>query len=140
MYARVAEYQKTEINTSDRLRIITLMYSGAINFINLSKEKMQSGDIAGKGLYIGKATAVVGELINSLDLQQGGKIAENLKALYDFVLDKLIDANLYNKTESLDEAVKVLEVLRDGWLELEKRNNTRTSNDIIGLRNESIRV
>ncbi len=133
MYQR--EYQKTEINTSDRIRIVTLMYNGAINFMKLAKEKMADGDIASKGLFIGKATAVVGELVSCLDMAQGGKIAENLKMLYDYVLDKLIDANLYNKAESLDEAIKVIEVLRDGWKELEKAQTA--VNERMSLRTES---
>jgi len=122
------EYQKAEINTSDRIRVVTLMYNGAINFIKLAKEKMLEGDVVNKGIFISKATAVIGELATSLNMNDGGKIAENLKALYDFVLDRLIDANLYNKTESLDESVRVLEVLRDGWKELEKKNQQNKKN------------
>jgi len=125
------EYQKAEINTSDRIRVVTLMYNGAINFIKLAKEKMLEGDVVNKGIFISKATAVIGELATSLNMNDGGKIAENLKALYDFVLDRLIDANLYNKTESLDESVRVLEVLRDGWKELEKKNQQNKKNEAL---------
>ncbi len=126
MYTNSLEYQKTEINTADRVRIITLMYNGAINFIKLAKEKMQNGDIAGKGLYIGKATAVVGELASSLNLTEGGKIAENLKMLYDYILDKLLRGNLYNNQSELDEAIKILEVLKEGWKEIEKTQRNIT--------------
>jgi flagellar protein FliS len=114
-------YKATEINTADRVRIISLMYDGAINFINLAKERLQEGDVAGKGLYTGKATAVIGELASSLNMEAGGEIAKNLKMLYDYILDRLLFANLHNNQAGYDEAIRVINILREGWKEMEKK-------------------
>jgi len=35
---------------------------------------MELGDIAGKGLYIGKASSVVGELLSTLNMEEGGEV------------------------------------------------------------------
>jgi flagellar secretion chaperone FliS len=113
-------YQKTTFDTSDNVRIVSLLFDGAINFLKLARGKMESRDIAGKGLYIGKATAIVGELTSSLNMEAGGEIARNLRRLYDFVLDRLLKANLRNDVVALDEAVKVLDTLRGGWKEMER--------------------
>ena len=83
---------------------------------------MELGDIAGKGLYIGKASSVVGELLSSLNMEAGGEIAENLSRLYDFVMDRLISANMKNDQKALDEAEKVLDLLRSAWKDLGKNN------------------
>ncbi|MBN2653711.1 MAG: flagellar export chaperone FliS [Nitrospirae bacterium] len=112
-------YKQAEVSTSDRVRIIGLLYDGAINFIKIAEKKIQDNDIAGKGLFIVKATAIITELSNSLDAEQGGEIAANLHKLYDFVVDRLISANMNNDVKSLHEAVKVIEILRSGWKELE---------------------
>ncbi len=117
------EYKKTEINTSDSVRIISLMYDGALNFIRLAKEKLAAGDLAGKGLYTGKATAVIGELSSALNMKEGGEIANNLKMLYDYILDRLVHANLHNDPQGFDEAVRLLDILRSGWKELESKRN-----------------
>jgi flagellar protein FliS len=82
---------------------------------------MEKHDTAGKGVYIGKVTAIVGELTSSLNMEEGGEIARNLRRLYDFVLDRLLSANLKNDMKALDEAEKVLETLRQGWKEMERK-------------------
>jgi flagellar secretion chaperone FliS len=113
-------YQKTTFDTSDNVRLVSLLFEGAINFLKRARERMDANDLAGKGLYIGKATAIVGELTSSLNLEQGGEIARNLRRLYEFVLDRLLKANMKNDATSLDEAMKVLGTLRDGWKEMER--------------------
>jgi flagellar protein FliS len=116
-------YRKAEVDTSDNVRIVTLLFDGAVNFIKVARDKMEKRDIAGKGIYLGKVTAIVGELSKSLNMEEGGEISKNLRRLYDFVLDRLLKANLKNDLKSLEEAEKVLDILRSGWKEME-RNQT----------------
>jgi len=119
---QLSEYRKAEVNTSDRVKVISLLYDGAINFIKVARKRIELGDLAGKGLYIGKASSVVGELLSSLNMEEGGEIAKNLSRLYDFVMDRLINANMKNDEKALDEAEKVLDVLRSAWKDLGKNN------------------
>jgi len=120
MMQQLMEYKNTEVNTSDKVRIISLLYEGAINFIKIAKKKTLEQDIAGKGLYIGKATSIISELSSSLDMETGGEIGMNLRRLYDFVLERLLSANLKNDIKAFDDAEKVLEVLRNAWKEMER--------------------
>jgi flagellar protein FliS len=76
--------------------------------------------MAGKGLYLAKATAIVGELSSSLNMEEGGEIAGNLRRLYDYVLDRLLAANTNNDPALFDEAEKILDMLRSAWKEIEK--------------------
>ena len=117
-------YQKTTFDTSDSVRLVSLLFDGAINFLKIARGKIEAGDIAGKGLYIGKATAIVGELTSSLNMEEGGEIARNLRRLYEFVLDRLLKANLKSDLGAVDEAVKVLDMLRGGWKEMERNQAT----------------
>lgn len=119
---QLSAYRKAEVNSSDRVKVISLLFDGAINFIKVARKRMELGDIAGKGLYIGKASSVVGELLSSLNMEEGGEIAKNLSRLYDFVMDRLINANMKNDEKALDEAEKVLDVLRSAWKDLGKSN------------------
>lgn len=116
---RTTEYRKTEVNTSDNVRVVSLLYDGAMSFIRIAKKRMEHGDTAGKGLYIGKATAIVGELSSSLNMD-GGEIAKNLGRLYDYILDRLLYANLRNDPREFDDMERVLEVLRNAWKEMER--------------------
>lgn len=114
-------YRKATVDTSDNVKLVSLLFDGAVNFLKVARGKMEQRDIAGKGIYIGKATAIVGELSSSLNMEEGGEIARNLRRLYDFVLDRLLKANLKNDLTALSEAERVLEMLRSGWKEMEMK-------------------
>jgi flagellar protein FliS len=114
-------YRKATVDTSDNVRLVSLLFDGAVNFLKVARGKMEQRDIAGKGIYLGKVTAIVGELSSSLNMEEGGEIARNLRRLYDFVLDRLLNANLKNDMASVNEAERVLELLRSGWKEMEMK-------------------
>ena len=130
----IAEYRKTEVNVSDKVRIVSLLYDGAINFIRIAKKRMEYGDIAGKGLFIGKATAIVGELSSSLNMD-GGEIAKNLRRLYDYILDRLLYANLRNDPMAFDDIERILDALRSAWKDMEKGERVVSENAPIIARN-----
>ena len=115
----VALNQQTEARASKGVQIITMLYDGAINFINIAKEKIEVGDSVGRTHYINKSSAIVKELSSSLHMD-GGDIALNLKNLYDFVLESLIKADESNNLDALSDAEKVVEILRSAWYEIQE--------------------
>ena len=44
--------------------------------------------------YILKTEAIIEELNYSLDMEKGGEIAKNLRSLYDFIMERLLTANV----------------------------------------------
>ena len=110
-------YKQTEVNTSDSVRVVSLLFDGAVNFLRMSREKLKQGDIAGKGLFIGKTTSIVGELSSSLNME-AGEVARNLERLYDYVQDRLLQANMKNDLKAYEDAERVLETLRGAWKEM----------------------
>lgn len=111
--------QQTETQGPDRVQIITMLYDGTINFIQKAREKMEVGDSVGKSHFIKKTSAIVRELANSLNMD-GGEIAVNLRNLYDFVLESLIKAEISNNMDALNDAEKVMEILRGSWREMQE--------------------
>ena len=95
-----------------------MLYEGCIKFIRISKFKLQEKKIAEKGKNISKALAIVSELINTLDHDVGGQLARDLEALYMFMMDKLIEANLNNKIEDLEIVEKLLNTLYEAWTDV----------------------
>ena len=76
------------------------------------------GRLVERGNALSRCMAIVSELRNSLDHEQGAEIAANLERLYNFVSERLLDANLQGRSESIQEAVRVLEVLLSAWVEI----------------------
>jgi flagellar protein FliS len=111
-------YKETVIATTDRVQVVLMLYEGTLKHLKLARVKMQSGDIMSKGTHISKATAIVTELSSVLDMEKGGEISANLRRLYDFVLQRLIQANLNNDTNAVHDAERVIVTLKDGWKEM----------------------
>lgn len=110
-----SQYQRTQFTTADQGKLILMMYDGAIRFIEQAKSKMAKGDIPEKGVYIGKAQNIISELNSSLNREKGGQIAVSLETLYLYINNQLSMANIKNSLEHLDNALRVIRELHEGW-------------------------
>lgn len=114
----ITAYKKTVIETTDKVQIVLMLYDGALNHLKRAKLKISNGDNISKGHHFSKATSIVGELSNVLDMEKGGDISVNLRRLYDFVQQRLLYANMNNDLKALEEAENVLTTIRGGWKEM----------------------
>jgi flagellar protein FliS len=110
-----SQYQKTQFTTADQGRLILMMYDGAIRFLEQARTRMANKDISGKGIFIGKAQNIISELNSSLNREKGGQLAVSLETLYLYINNQLSMANIKNSFEHLDNALKVIRPLHDGW-------------------------
>ena len=108
-------YQNNQILTAKKSKLILMMYDGAIRFARESINKIRSKDIAGRGAYIRKTQDIILELMNSLDMENGGEIAGNLSRLYLFMNRNLIMANMQGNEKYIEDIIKILMELRDAW-------------------------
>lgn len=100
-------------------QLINLLFDGVQNQIRTARLHMQQGNAAAKGMAIGKAIDIVNQgLLNALDRDQGGEVADNLAALYAYVAALLLQANLDNDTDKLDESARLLDEVGSAWREI----------------------
>jgi flagellar protein FliS len=109
------KYQKTQITTASREQVLLMLYEGAIKFTKQARTAMQQKKIAEKGSYISKSTAILSELMATLDFKVGGQLAVDLENLYVFMIDKLIEANITNDPKNLDHVESILVTLYQAW-------------------------
>jgi flagellar protein FliS len=107
-----------EIRTASPEKLVVLLYEGAMQQARRARALHDAGKMGERGAAISRALAIVAELQQSLDLEAGGEIARNLRALYFFVTDRLLEANVTNRCEALDEALQVLGTLHEAWAEV----------------------
>ena len=98
-------------------RILIMLYEGSIKFIHLAIRGINENRRDLKGEYISKVLAILTELTAALDMERGGEIAENLDALYAYMVKRLTEANIKNNTEPLQEVEALLLDLKDGFSE-----------------------
>jgi flagellar secretion chaperone FliS len=111
------QYQNIQVTTSNPEKVLIMLYDGAINFTRIAIEKIAKGDVAGKGLYIGKAHAIVAELMDTLNHEIGGDISRQLQRLYIYLIEELVAANIKSSSVHLENAVRILATMRDTWVE-----------------------
>ena len=97
-----------EVGMGKTLQIITL--------INMNKSKYTS--ISKNGKIYSKATLIISEFSNVLDMEKGGEISGNLRSLYEYVLQRLLYANLNNDLTAIEDSERVIEILKSGWKEM----------------------
>jgi flagellar protein FliS len=113
-------YQQVQIGSAGPLRIVVLLYEGAIQFSRQALEKFDEPAVRGHAL--GRAHSIVSELFATLDHEQGEQIATNLDSLYGFVLDALTRATVDGDRKALRDALNVLKTLLTAWRTIEARS------------------
>ncbi len=111
-------YFQTKVNTTDQGQLLLLLYDGALKFLQQAREKMLVNDYAAKGILISKVIDIINELTNTLNLEKGGSLAENLNNLYFLCTTRLLQANLKMSVEQLDNVASILSGLRSAYAEI----------------------
>lgn len=101
---------------ADPHMLISLLFQGALLEIANAKNGMAQKNTAAKGKAISKAISIIGEGLNaSLDKTVGGELALSLSALYDYMVSRLVEANMKNDAAILDEISRLLSELKGAW-------------------------
>lgn len=105
-------------------QLITMLFDGAKTAITMARHHMAHEEITAKGNAISKAINIIDNgLKASLDAEAGGKggaeLAANLSALYDYISQRLMYANLRNDPALLDEADRLLDNISSAWREID---------------------
>ncbi|MBS1717701.1 MAG: flagellar export chaperone FliS [Armatimonadetes bacterium] len=114
------EYQKQAVGTASPLQLVIMLYDGATKCMIEGRQAMLEKRIQDQNDSLQKAQKIIVELLTSLDMDQGGEIAKNLASLYKYVFNQLVEANIEDKVEKIDVAMKVMTELRSSWAEIEK--------------------
>jgi flagellar protein FliS len=124
-----SQYVDNQINTATPERLIVLAYDGAIRFAKAGLEAMKAHTLDVQSANIGKAQAIITELIVSLDDKASSELAASLASLYSYMFDRLTEANIHDNIGAIEEVISLLSDLRSAWADAEimVRSGRRTS-------------
>jgi len=116
-YRQVSAHSGVESASPHQL--IQMLFDGLFQSLNAARGAMERGDIEEKGRHISKSVRILQEgLVMGLDLEKGGELAANLKLLYDYSVAQLTKANIHNDVVLVEEVIKVLQPVAQGWKEI----------------------
>lgn len=118
------EYRKNAINGASPLQLIVMLYDGALRNIEAGRIAMSRQDYPRQNQAIQQAQKIILELLACVDVVNGGEIAKNLIALYEYVVNELVKANIEDNPEALAHCARVLSDLRQTWNELDSQIRT----------------
>lgn len=107
-------YQRVNISTADPVRIIVLLYEGAIKNLNQTL-RLFGRDSNAASEKITRTLDIINYLRNALDHEKGGEIAFNLERLYDYMRDTLGQANIQQDKAKVEIVIGLLQTLLEGW-------------------------
>lgn len=116
-HAALNEYRASATATASRERILIMLFDGAVNFTTAASEHLAKNNLPAKGVYISKAQAIINELHATLNHEVGGELSKRLEQLYLYLGYELTRANIHNDQNALANAMRVLDVLRQSFVE-----------------------
>ena len=111
-------YATTQISTASSVQVVVLLYDGAISSMKLAQEGMVALNFHDKARFLDRALRVVGELSASLNMEEGGVVARDLRRLYEYIQYELTQANLKNEPSRLESPIRCMSEIRQAWQEL----------------------
>ncbi|HED5644302.1 MULTISPECIES: flagellar export chaperone FliS [Enterobacter] len=106
----------SQINGATPHQLIVLLYDGAINAMKRAEIYFQSGNIARRGEMISRAINIIDNGLRAgLDHEKGGKIAEELESLYEYISRTLLEANLNKSGEKLPHLIALMTGMLETW-------------------------
>lgn len=115
------QYQESQVLTASKGKLLLMAYDGAIRFIRQAQLSMAEKDYAGQNTNLQKAQRIILELIATLNMKVGGDLAQRLLQLYEYMFNRLVEANVTDSQETLEEVQRLLTDLRSAWEEADRR-------------------
>jgi len=137
MYSNgIQDYRRTSVVTADPKRLVLMCYEGVMDNLKLVKQKLIEKDYEAKGRALTKAQDIINELLCSLDFEKGGSIAQNLDSLYNYMLRRIIHADVNKDVSALDEVIGMLNELKTAWEEVFYNKDAEIEPDLAGFNEE----
>jgi flagellar protein FliS len=108
--------RESDVRTASPHRLIVLLFEGAETAVSVARLHASNGNIAERSAYISKAIDIINNGLKvSLDKTQGGELADRLAALYDYMVSRLLWANMKNDVPTMGEVLSLLGEIHEAW-------------------------
>jgi len=126
-FARV--YRTQSVLTTSPGHLVLMLYDGALRFLDQAKDGLREPEGTPRRIErinnnLNKAQNIIAELQSNLNMEVG-EHSRHLHRLYDYYLRRLFEANMKKSVEPVEEIEGLLRILRDGWAEMLRQEETR---------------
>lgn len=123
------QYKKNQVETATPEQVLILLYDGAIQYLNRAKVALNEANNEQFHSNILGCQKIIMEFMNTLDMEHGGTLAQNLYRLYDYFYNVLVKVGINREVAGIDEVLKHLTGLRETWQKaIEISNSEKRAN------------
>jgi len=112
-------YKRNTVLTATPEELTLMLYEGAIRFMNIAKYSIENKDYEKAHSSLIRAQDIIMELNTTLNMDY--EISHNLRKLYNFIYERLVDANIRKDIKAIDDALEITSDMRDTWKEVIKQ-------------------
>ena len=131
---KLSAYRANAVGSAKPENLVVMLFDGAIRFLGAAIRAFDHEDPLDFNLTIHtnitKTQAIIRELNNALDLDNGGELGQKLTSLYNYFDQRLQEANIHKDRAIIEEILARISELRDAWNESldQKDETTQTEN------------
>ncbi|MDA7851913.1 flagellar export chaperone FliS [Porticoccaceae bacterium] len=103
------------VSYADGIQLIQMLFDGLIEALAGAEGEIERKNIQGKCIVINRASSIIAGLQDSLDFEKGTDLARNLNDLYDYMIRRLLFANLHNDINAVREVKGLANEIRSAW-------------------------
>ncbi len=120
---KAAEVMQEQIEQLTSHQVISLLMDGAVERASGVIVAIHTGNEENRILLATKLKAIINGLRESLDFKLGGAVAENLAALYDYMIGRLVATmdDSEEQLEAVSEARRLISEVKNGWDNMDLR-------------------
>lgn len=116
----LAAYQSVSAHGSvaqaDPHRLVQMLLDGIAERLTTARGCIERGELVRKAKLLHSCITLIAELRGSLNMADGGEIAQNLSSLYDYMIRQLLLANVETDAGKVTEVLGLLNNIRDAWI------------------------
>lgn len=101
--------------SSSPYELVLMLFDGLLDELARARGHIEAKRFQQKGRSLEKCLNILNGLSGALDYEQGGELVQNLARLYDYCIYKISDVSVSLSLADLDEVVRLLGTLREGW-------------------------
>lgn len=113
-------YRSNSVNYASKEQLLLMILDGAVKFSKIGRQAIMDKDIKKAHENIVKTQDIFYELVASLDVNRGGEWAKNMMGIYNFIIRRLMEANIKKDVKIMEEVIPLIEDVRDTWNEAYK--------------------
>lgn len=99
--------------------LIVFLYESSLTLMDQARERIAANDVPGTHEKLDRCRNIFLHLLSTLNLEDGGELAQKLSSLYAYFIEKITMANVTKNAAELDDIAPLITNIKDAWAALE---------------------